>query len=794
MKTMPAASRCIRVLLQLAAVLASTLFSVAAMAQAGFSPEIRITNIAGPSVTPMLAANAATPGLLHAVWTEYPGAGTQSVTYYSRTTNNGTTWSSPIPISLTPTSVVPVVGAGNNSVYVIWTDAVATGELYFRASTDGGVTWASQQQLTSAPSYSRPSGVFVDSAGCVHVTWFDGRATGGNGGQNYHRMSCDGGGTFSAEFNLSVYDPGVDNESPRMSEGADGTLYIVFRGSRDGVPQQGWPPLDEYLLRSASVVRTGGAGAWRVNWMFPAQRISRGLPESRGNTYGAQIFAGNGGRMHVAYWDETNGNNLVYRSGYPKGAGFGPVIDLSQYGSNHLEFDGATADVGGFGIGEDAFNNVHVAFGENNHVREGFQVGRLYYRRSNDGGITFGPRQQVGTPLETMQVQAMYHNGRFHVIWSDFRDSNQGAEIYYRNIAANGVASPIFLSTTALTFPTTAINTSSAPQAVTVTNTDVVAVPITGISISGPYTQTNNCPASLAAGASCIVTVTFSPTLIGSTSGTLSITFTGTGSPATVALSGFASALSLVDHYYQSILGRPADASGKAYWEGEAARMQALGVDVKEAYMVMAGYFFSSAEYLAKNSSDSQYVTDLYQTFFNRAPDASGLGYWTGQLASGLPRSIVMYGFLFAPEFGQFMTGLFGNTTSRAEVYIVMDFFRGVLNRLPDSAGYAYWLGQFRAAQCAGAGSVYAAANSISAQFLYGSEYLGRGRTSSEYASDLYYAFLRRGGDLPGVSYWINRLNSAIETREQLRVDFINTPEFSARVNAVIAQGCYTGP
>ena len=92
--------------------------------------------------------------------------------------------------------------------------------------------------------------------------------------------------------------------------------------------------------------------------------------------------------------------------------------------------------------------------------------------------------------------------------------------------------------------------------------------------------------------------------------------------PANIAL--------LVDHYYQAILSRAADPTGEAFWEGEAVRMQALGVDVKEAYMVMGGYFFTGAEYLSRNTSDVQYVTDLYYTFFNRPPDTGGLSYWTG--------------------------------------------------------------------------------------------------------------------------------------------------------------------
>jgi hypothetical protein len=69
-------------------------------------------------------------------------------------------------------------------------------------------------------------------------------------------------------------------------------------------------------------------------------------------------------------------------------------------------------------------------------------------------------------------------------------------------------------------------------------------------------------------------------------------------------------------------------------------------------------------------------------------------------------------------------------------------------------------------------------------------EYAGRQRNNTEYVSDLYYAFLRRGGDLSGVDYWVNRLDTGVEDREMMRRDFINSPEFSARIDAIIQQGC----
>lgn len=248
----------------------------------------------------------------------------------------------------------------------------------------------------------------------------------------------------------------------------------------------------------------------------------------------------------------------------------------------------------------------------------------------------------------------------------------------------------------------------------------------------------------------------------------------------------------LITHYYQRILGRTADSSGFAYWQGEITRSHGLGIDAQEAFRVMAGQFFASAEYLGRNTTDTQYVTDLYRTFFDRNPDSGGLSYWTGQLRAGLPRSVLMFSFLFSAEFASYMRGILGNTGSRGEVYAVVDFYRGFLDRMPDPNGFNYWLGRFRAAQCQGSSAVVAEVDSISRQFLASTEYFNRQRSNRDYVADLYYAFLRRGGDLNGFNYWVTQLNTGARNRDQVRRDFIQSPEFQSRVQQIIRAGCFS--
>jgi hypothetical protein len=345
-------------------------------------------------------------------------------------------------------------------------------------------------------------------------------------------------------------------------------------------------------------------------------------------------------------------------------------------------------------------------------------------------------------------------------------------------------------------FGAQSMGTTSPAQSVTVVNVGNGPVSVSGVSTTNAQlAQTNNC-ATLAVRASCTVNVTFSPSISGgallstvAASGSLTVTSNAVGSPLTVPLSGTGEK-SLVTHYYRSILRRAPDDGGKAYWSGEAARVQALGLNVNEVWFAMAGSFFASAEYQAFGRDDTGFVTDLYNTFFNRAPDGDGLAFWTGQLSSGLPREVTLVAFMFSTEFRNFTQAIFGTTAVRAEVDTVTDFYRGLLARLPDDGGFAFWLARFRAAQCLGGNAVNAEVESISSLFALSAEYAARNRSNAQYVGDLYNAFLRRDGELAGVLFWINEISSGARTREQVRQAFVASPEFQARVAAIIAAGC----
>ena len=105
------------------------------------------------------------------------------------------------------------------------------------------------------------------------------------------------------------------------------------------------------------------------------------------------------------------------------------------------------------------------------------------------------------------------------------------------------------LSSTSLTFPTQTTGTTSAPQVVTLSNGGTAPLAISSIALTGAspgdFAQTNSCGSSLAAGANCTVTVTFTPTTGGTRTAAVTITDNAAGSPQTIGLTGTGTVVSL---------------------------------------------------------------------------------------------------------------------------------------------------------------------------------------------------------------------------------------------------------
>lgn len=81
----------------------------------------------------------------------------------------------------------------------------------------------------------------------------------------------------------------------------------------------------------------------------------------------------------------------------------------------------------------------------------------------------------------------------------------------------------------------------------------------------------------------------------------------------------------------------------------------------------------------------------LYQAAFDRQPDQGGLRYWVEHMDAGMPLQEVALRFVGSPEFER----LYGAQVANEQ--LVDAYYRNVLDRSPEVAGQAYWLGRLEA-------------------------------------------------------------------------------------------------
>lgn len=122
--------------------------------------------------------------------------------------------------------------------------------------------------------------------------------------------------------------------------------------------------------------------------------------------------------------------------------------------------------------------------------------------------------------------------------------ANSPQKVTLNGTGTGTVAPVVKLSPTSLTFASQAVNTTSAVQTATLTNTGNAALNITSLTFTGTdpaqFAGSTTCTTTLAKGASCTISVEFKPTIGGPQTAAVSVVDNASGSPQALALSGSA--------------------------------------------------------------------------------------------------------------------------------------------------------------------------------------------------------------------------------------------------------------
>ncbi len=158
-------------------------------------------------------------------------------------------------------------------------------------------------------------------------------------------------------------------------------------------------------------------------------------------------------------------------------------------------------------------------------------------------GVTaaFSPNPTTSTSTLTLTASATAATGTVTVTITGTSGSLTNSTTLSLTVNPSSIGPTVTVSPTSLAFGNVVLGATSAKKPVTLTNTGTSTLTITSITASGDFgltTSAKPCGSTLAAGKSCTIDVTFTPTQTGTRTGTLTLTDNSPSSPQTVALSG----------------------------------------------------------------------------------------------------------------------------------------------------------------------------------------------------------------------------------------------------------------
>jgi hypothetical protein len=290
----------------------------------------------------------------------------------------------------------PVVAVNGSNIYVVWRGS--SGDLYFKRSIDGGVTWETDSMLTKKNTgYNYLHGMAVNGPN-IYVVWNDDIP--GNE-EIYFKRSADAGVSWTAEQRLSNNAGYSVNPAIAVNEA---NIYVVWT---EGTPG------NAAIFLSHSV--DGG-----VRW-----KAAKRLTNTAGSS-GSPAIAVSGANIYVIWRDSTLGNGEIY---FKRSVDGGVRWTTTKRLTNDEGYSGMPAvAVGG--------SNIYLIWnqgvpGENS----------ISFKRSVDGGVRWTATKRLSYNGRCLSILSIAADGAdVCVAWCDYGLVNENTEIYFKRSADAGAS------------------------------------------------------------------------------------------------------------------------------------------------------------------------------------------------------------------------------------------------------------------------------------------------------------------------------------------------------------------
>jgi hypothetical protein len=257
-------------------------------------------------------------GNINMVWESLIGETTNEINYevlYSRSTDNGATWTAPLMIThnFTDSRFPDITVDASGVLYVLWTEEGSSSyDIYFTRSIDNGATWSQHLNLTGNYAFSSMPRIAVDSNGVLYSVWHSNDPF-VNNGINYivYTYSTTGGDSWTTPRVIS--NNVVHATVPDIALDTAGTIYLVWQ---------------EYDTSTSDIIFTS-SGDYGNTW---SQQISISAPSA----FSVQpaIAIDTVGNLNVVWCDQitisgTN-NDVHFARSINAGETWAPLLNLAN--------------------------------------------------------------------------------------------------------------------------------------------------------------------------------------------------------------------------------------------------------------------------------------------------------------------------------------------------------------------------------------------------------------------------------------------------------------------------------
>lgn len=165
---------------------------------------------------------------IHIIWKDFRHGNPEI--YYIKSTDNGKNWNEPIRVTYNSSRKSNIfesqIIAKNDQIFICWKDyRTGSSEVFFKKSTDNGITWSDDIRVTRDFSASYNPNMYIDSK-YIYLVWEDGARN----AQICFSQSSTFGDSWSPKRYLTTHS-GKSNRPTILAH--NNSLYVFWQDDRD---------------------------------------------------------------------------------------------------------------------------------------------------------------------------------------------------------------------------------------------------------------------------------------------------------------------------------------------------------------------------------------------------------------------------------------------------------------------------------------------------------------------------------------------------------------------------------